>query len=183
MGEIARAGRYQAIPGPTLSHERGSYGNVLLSRLPVESVGRINLSLPGREPRGAIDARVRTRDGGTLRCVCTHLGLSGRERRHQLACLLQGLAEAWHEPLVLLGDFNEWLPWSPVERALSRLFGSSPRPRSFPAPLPLLALDRLWIHPPGLLLDLRAVRNPLTRAASDHLPLVARIRCPGPGRL
>lgn len=178
MGEVARAGRFTAIPGPTMTHATGSYGNALLTRLAVDQVYRIDLSLPGREPRGAIDARVRTRTGTALRCICTHLGLTAGERRRQLARLLQDLAEDWDGPLVVLGDFNEWLPFSPVERTLSRLLGRSPRPRSFPAVFPLFALDRLWMHPPELLLDLRAVSNPLTRTASDHLPLVARIRCP-----
>jgi endonuclease/exonuclease/phosphatase family metal-dependent hydrolase len=47
--------------------------------------------------------------------------------------------------------------------------------RTFPAHLPLLALDRIWVHPRHYLTRLRAHRTPLALAASDHLPLTARL--------
>jgi endonuclease/exonuclease/phosphatase family metal-dependent hydrolase len=62
---------------------------------------------------------------------------------------------------------------------LSRLHGPTPRPWSFPATLPLLALYRIWVHPNELLLDLLAERSPTARAASDHLPILARFGDPG----
>jgi endonuclease/exonuclease/phosphatase family metal-dependent hydrolase len=40
----------------------------------------------------------------------------------------------------------------------------------------LLALDRIWIHPADKLITLRPHQSGLSRTASDHLPLVARIR-------
>ena len=44
------------VYGPT---EGALWGNALLSRLPVLAVRPLDLSLPHREPRGAIDARQR----------------------------------------------------------------------------------------------------------------------------
>ena len=82
------------------------------------------------------------------------------------------------QDVFLVGDFNDWWPFSRVERALARAMGSAPRPRSFPSAFPLLALDRIWIRPRRLLVDLRVGDTPLTRQASDHLPLVARLRMP-----
>jgi len=178
MTDLAAAGHYLAIPGPTMIRSARSYGNALLTRLEIERVQRFDLSLPEREPRGLIDACLRTPGGQRLRCVATHLGLSARERRQQIKTLLGVLQDGWGGPLVLMGDFNAWAPFSRVERTFSRLVGSSPRPRSFPAGFPLLALDRIWIHPSELLVELRAEKTPLTRQASDHLPLLARFRDP-----
>ena len=54
----------------------------------------------------------------------------------------------------------------------------SPSPRSFPVLRPLLALDRIWVHPPGALRAVAAHRSPLARRASDHLPVVAELEAP-----
>lgn len=178
MTELAEAGDYLAIPGPTIIRSERHYGNALLTRLSVEGVDRLDLSLPGREPRGAILARLRTRAGARLHCVATHLGLAGAERRAQLRMLLPSLVPA-DGPLLVLGDFNTWSRYGAAERTLSRLLGPTPRPRSFPATLPLLALDRIWVHPPGLLIALRVERSRAARRASDHLPILARLRDPG----
>lgn len=105
------------------------------------------------------------------------LGLRGAERRAQLARLLPALDPA-DGAVVVLGDFNTWSPWDAAEQTLSRLLGPTARPWSFPATLPLLAVDRIWVHPVGLLIDLRAERSPAARTASDHLPVAARLRDP-----
>jgi endonuclease/exonuclease/phosphatase family metal-dependent hydrolase len=178
MTELADAGHYMAIPGPTVIRSQRYYGNVLLTRLEIERVQRLDLSLPGREPRGAISARLRTPDGEPVRCVATHLGLSPHERRRQLGMLLPSLAAAPEPLLLLMGDLNAWSRYSIVERMLSRLLGPSPRRGSFPAMLPLFALDRIWVRPNRLLVDLHVEKTPLTREASDHLPVLARVHYP-----
>lgn len=178
MSALAAAGTYTAIPGPTITRHDSSYGNVLLTRLAVERVVRFDLSCPGREPRGAIDAQLRLPNGEPLRCVATHLGLSLAERRRQLALLLAVLTEDWGIPCLLMGDFNQWAPFLGGSSRLDQLFGRAPRPRTFPARLPLFPIDRIWVHPANLLIGVRAVRTSITRDASDHLPLVARIRHP-----
>lgn len=178
MIELAQAGDYRAIAGPTILGPGRHYGNALLTRLPVEDVQRLDLSLPGREPRGAILAHLRTPAGARLRCLVTHLGLAGRERRAQLRMLLPSLDPA-DGPVLVMGDFNTWSRHGAAERMLSGRLGPTPRPGSFPATLPLLALDRIWVHPPGLLIALASVRSPATRAASDHIPVLARLRDPG----
>jgi endonuclease/exonuclease/phosphatase family metal-dependent hydrolase len=180
MSTLARGGTYTAIAGPTIESDDSSYGNVLLTRLPVERVDRIDLSRPGREPRGAIDARLRLSGGGQLRCIATHLGLSPAERRAQFAVLRVTLAEDWGIPLVLMGDFNQWIPFWGGARSLDRLLGPAPRRATFPAGLPFVSFDRIWVYPRHLLIDLRAFATPATRFASDHLPLLARLRYPLP---
>lgn len=186
-----RLGRH-SIAGPTLLRRAGHFGNALLTRWPADAVTRIDLSLAGREPRGALDARLHT-PATDLRVVATHLGLSPRERRLQTTALVAALgppldtaalgATAGPGPVpdrrtpvtVLLGDLNEWFLWGRPLRRLHRHFGATPAPATFPARWPLLALDRIWVEPRERLLQLRRHRSPLARQASDHLPLVAQI--------
>ena len=78
---------YTALAGPTLMREDGHYGNALLTRLGVRDLARVDLSLPGREPRGALDVRLEF-GGAVLRVVATHLGLRPSERRAQMRRLL-----------------------------------------------------------------------------------------------
>jgi endonuclease/exonuclease/phosphatase family metal-dependent hydrolase len=170
---IADALDMHAIAGPTLMRGHGMYGNGLLTRLPVSVVQWIDLSQPHREPRGAIDARLEV-DGATVRVIATHLGLGPSERRAQIKKLVSTLAAA-PEPLVLLGDINEWLAWGRPLRYLHRAFGQAPGARSFPSVLPLFKLDRVWVRPNAALRELEVARSDLTRVASDHLPVRARV--------
>ncbi len=58
-----RALGYATLLGHTLQRGADHYGNLLLSRLPVLSQQRLDISQPGREPRGLIEARVALRQG------------------------------------------------------------------------------------------------------------------------
>jgi endonuclease/exonuclease/phosphatase family metal-dependent hydrolase len=51
-----------------------------------------------------------------------------------------------------------------------------PGPPSFPARLPIFALDRILGWPQGLVGGVSAHDSPLARIASDHLPLTAWLR-------
>ena len=172
---LARATGFTAIAGPTLRRHEGHYGNALLTRWPVRHVQNLDLSVRGREPRGAIAAVVDT-DRGAARVVVTHLGLRGGERRRQVAQLLALVGkQPSPRPAVLLGDFNEWLGPARVMRRLRRIFGSRAL-RSFPSKWPLLALDRVLVYPARALTDVRVHRTHLARVASDHLPVRATVR-------
>ncbi|WP_338604555.1 endonuclease/exonuclease/phosphatase family protein [Desulfoferula mesophila] len=50
----------QTIAGPTFFEEQGEYGNLVLTRLPVEEIRRWDISVPGREPRGAVMVILKT---------------------------------------------------------------------------------------------------------------------------
>jgi endonuclease/exonuclease/phosphatase family metal-dependent hydrolase len=52
-------------------------------------------------------------------------------------------------------------------------------PPTFPAPAPMLALDRVYTHR-AKVLSVHAHDTPASRRASDHLPIVARIELPPP---
>ncbi len=173
----ARVG-LRAIPGPTLVEGKGQYGNALLVGPPVIESRRHDLSVPGREPRGAVEAVLDVR-GAALRVIVTHLGLSAAERRAQVRQLLGIIESRPQLPVLLFGDFNEWLPWGRPSRWLSRALGRAAAPPTFPAKAPLLALDRIWACPSRMLCDVSPHRSALSRVASDHLPVVATVDMAG----
>ena len=173
LQEFALKLGYAALAGPTLLRTDGHYGNAVLTRLPVLGTDSVDLSVPGREPRGALLALLET-SAGPLHLIATHLGLRPYERRLQMRQLL-ALRRGHASATVLLGDINEWFLWGRPLRWLHTRFGRTPAPLSFPARRPLLALDRIWVEPRSMLRELRAHASPLARVASDHLPLRAAL--------
>lgn len=172
------------IPGPTLVAENGDYGNGILTRLPIISTHRIDLSIPGREARGAIDIKLKAgdeSDANVLRVVATHLGLHPGERRAQVRQLLSLFESDRNLPTILMGDVNEWFLIGRPLRWLHRHFKRSAAPATFPARYPLFALDRIWAHPVSALSGIYAHRSALSRHASDHLPIVATMKIKNAG--
>ncbi|MEY4983443.1 MAG: hypothetical protein RIR62_1709 [Pseudomonadota bacterium] len=161
--------------GP-MSH--GWHGNLILVREGIEMRHVRPLSLPGLEPRGALVAELRTA-GRPLRVIGAHFGLLPRSRRAQARTILDRIDEMEPHPTLLMGDLNEWRtgPSSPLAPFL-RHFRPSHAPRSFPAPLPVLPLDRVMVGPVGELHDIAAHASALARKASDHLPVTARLVLP-----
>jgi endonuclease/exonuclease/phosphatase family metal-dependent hydrolase len=158
-------------------HERaaGHHTNALLTSLPVLRASCIDLSYPNREPRAALDVELDA-GGVALRVIATHLGLRPAERRYQVQKIL---ARATRDPralTVLLGDFNEWLIAGRPLRWLHAHFGYAPHLRTFPSYWPILALDRIWAHPPTALTRVWRHRSAEGRIASDHLPIVGELR-------
>ncbi len=171
---LEEATSMRVVEGVTLRDERGHYGNALLSRLAIREVRRLDLSVPRREPRGAIEVEVDA--GSPVQLLATHLGLRPFERRHQVRRLIRALEASPAPVKVLLGDLNEWFLRGRPLRWLERVFGQTAAPPTFPAKRPVLALDRLWVAPPSALVRLSVHDTPLARVASDHLPIVGEIR-------
>ncbi len=161
-----------AVAGPNVKGRRGKFGNALLSRWPVQSVRHLDLSVRHFEPRGAIIASLDIAENPAT-VVITHLGLNPAERRLQVHHLLSALGKEEGRNVIIMGDFNEWKPNRGALRPLDKAFGASLMPRTFPSRLPLLPLDRVWVWPAGGLKRLMVYTSPLTRVASDHLPLRA----------
>jgi endonuclease/exonuclease/phosphatase family metal-dependent hydrolase len=174
MEYLAKSTGLQAIAGMTFERHTGPFGNVLLTGWQVLESRVLDLSVPGREPRGAIDA-VLDIEGQLVRVLVTHLGLSPAERRYQVRRVLEALSHGPHRFIIMLGDINEWILRSRPLRWLYARFGRPQAPRTFPAWCPLFALDRIWVLPRGALLEVRAHKTALTRLASDHLPVRAVI--------
>jgi endonuclease/exonuclease/phosphatase family metal-dependent hydrolase len=127
-----------------------------------------------REPRGALAATIDV-SGTVLHVLATHLGLRIRERRFQVRQILDYLDSVRDTFVVVLGDFNDWLPGRSAADALDHRLGQPPRPATFPVSWPVLALDRIWVHPRRALRRLSVHATATARLASDHFPLVAEI--------
>jgi len=175
----------QIVAGPNRNYRRSRFGNAILTRFPVVAARYIDLSVPGCEPRGALDVDLDIGErlaGQALRVVATHFGLRGGERRDQTTRLLDALAAtgggaeiAGDTATLMMGDLNEWRGRRGGIRALDRELGHATAPRTFPSWCPILPLDRIYAGPPALVRDVIVHRSPLARLASDHLPLRARL--------
>lgn len=167
-----------------LKVEEELYGDAILTCFPERLIQAG--PLPGHpairalEPRGALWVEVEI-DGAPVQIINTHLGLVPREQQIQ-AAHLAGPSWLKHPdcrgPTILLGDFNATAT-SVVYRTF--LQGLSPArglartktpTATFPSPMPLLRIDHLFVSPEIQVTDVFAPFAPLTRAASDHLPLV-----------
>lgn len=164
----------RVIPGMTMFRDAAHYGNVVLTRDAIEHVEHINISFKQREPRGAVCLTLSA--GGRRVCiVATHLGLRAAERRAQVKLLLKVFERRPADIFVLMGDLNEWFAGARSLRPARRVFGHIHTPATFPARFPLLSLDRILVWPATCLHTIAPLKNPLTKTASDHLPLRAEI--------
>ncbi len=164
--------------------EEEQYGDAILTHFP-ERLIQVG-PLPGYdriralEPRGVLWVEVEV-DGRPVQVINTHLGLVPREQQIQAQWLA---GPRWLEhpqrqgPTILLGDFNATAS-SVVYRTLTahlmpaRGLAPTKSPTStFPSRFPALRIDHLFVSPHIRVLDVQAPFSPLTRAASDHLPLL-----------
>lgn len=171
---VLTADRYECALGPTRSTIAQCFGNALLTRHRLIDVHRIDLSIARREPRGALAATIEVK-GASVHVLAAHLGLRVPERRFQVRQIVDYLDSVRYERLIVLGDFNDWLPGRTVVHVLDARLGRFRKPRSFPSARPIVSLDRIWVQPKNAVLSIGAHRSPLARAASDHLPVVADI--------
>ena len=110
-----------------------------------------------------------------------HFGLKIRERADQVRTLVceHILHGDLTGPRIVIGDLNEWFPGT-VGRMLRReLQGPRIIRRTHPAPLPIFPLDRIYWDRHFVSDSFRVHRSRLARVASDHLPVVARLRSSG----
>lgn len=163
--------------------EGAAYGNVVLSRYPLRVVKNHDISVEGRERRGAFHTDVILGPADEVHVFNIHLGTAFVERRHQGRRLSERETGILHDraltgPKIVLGDFNEW-----TTGLASKLLGAHlksveigqrlRRRRSYPGFLPLLHLDHIYYDGPLELLKLTVHRTRKSLIASDHLPLVA----------
>ncbi len=155
-----------------------SYGNVVLSRLPIAQTHQCNLSCDKREPRGCMRVDIDV-DGQALHVFNVHLGTAVFERRRQAPMLAEFVTDRQAGgPKVLLGDFNEWVKGLTSKTLGEMLEGVDlthhlRRRRTYPGMLPMFHLDHIYVDGGLKVEKVTLPRNRLTLVASDHLPLVA----------
>ena len=178
--------------GKNAVYDHGHHGNAILSRFPIEHAHNQDVTHLRFERRGLLHCSIAV-PGIPLpvHCVCVHLSLFARSRRRQMAALVYYLNEiiGKEAPLIIAGDFNDWR--NEAEDLLARQLGlqevfggtaddaDSPG-RSFPAKLPVLRLDRIYVR--GFTVDKAEVHfgKPWSKI-SDHAALSGHLR-PQPGR-
>ena len=110
----------------------------------------------------------------------THLGLNQRERWTQILRLIariRRMGKLQNRPFLLMGDFNIWWPISRQLHYLEKHLKTRwHRDHTFPARWPFLSLDRMAAGGSVEWIECSRDSTALSRQASDHLPLVARIR-------
>jgi endonuclease/exonuclease/phosphatase family metal-dependent hydrolase len=172
---LAAALGMHCVEGPLLRGERGWYGNALLSRRPIRAVRLVLFESCGREARGAIVADLDGPAGARWRILTTHLDLHSGRRRRQFEHVLDEILPAHVTPTVVIGDFNEWWPFNGGLELLRSHAELPEVPPTFPSRWPLLALDRMALSACRTHGPLRRHLTPLSRVASDHLPIFADV--------
>lgn len=155
--------------------------NAILSRWPIRSCRLLDLAVPGREPRSAIDTKIaiaNAHDTALLNVVVTHFGLRAGERRRQLQELLGQLDKTGDQdsPLLLMGDLNEWRRAGPISRGLDAALMCGQSVRSFPSRYPVFPLDRICGRSLVMVTEPHRHTSKMARVASDHLPIRAVFR-------
>lgn len=170
---------------PALRIAEEEYGDAILSKhsLKVRHAG--DLPSPPRkfidETRGALWVSVLIGER-EIQVINTHFGLGRTERRLQAEALLGeewlGAALASSTPVIVCGDFN-----SPNGGVVHGMFTSRLRDaqlsapsartrRTFATTFPFICLDYVFLSDGIDVVAAEVPRTPLTRAASDHFPLI-----------
>ncbi len=160
----------------------GRYGNMTLSRFPVQVCRNYDVTWRHRERRGCLRTDLVLSGNTLLHLFNVHLGTSFIERRHQARMLLSDnlLSQRWAQPRIVVGDFNEWTHGL-ASRLMKEAFeAAKPKTwlrqgRTYPGIFPVLHLDHFYYDKHLSLRSFRVHRSRRALVASDHLPLVAEL--------
>ncbi|MDF0606514.1 endonuclease/exonuclease/phosphatase family protein [Neisseriaceae bacterium TC5R-5] len=174
---------HKAAYGLNAAYTRGHHGNALLSRFTIDTWCNRNISVNRFERRGLLHC-VLTPEGWTkpIVALCAHFNLLAHDRRKQYRDLIRYINQniPSEMPLILAGDFNDWreeanqhlMTELGLHEVFETLYGQ--HARSFPARLPVLPLDRIYVR--GLRpLEANVMQGKPWSRLSDHLPLCARL--------
>ena len=180
-GVLGALDGYYSCFGENRTLYGGPYGNMTLSRFPIEVCENYDLTWRHRERRGCLRSDIQLANDAVLHLFNVHLGTSFRERRHQGCRLLTEEVLNRREylgPRIIVGDFNEW-----TRGLASKLMGNAfqsiePKKflryaRTYPGVFPVLHLDHFYYDSHLTLRHFRLHRSRKALIASDHLPLVA----------
>lgn len=175
---------------PSLHLEEERYGDAILTHLPQRLVKAGALpglaDKPQLEPRGALWVAIDLH-GTEIQIINTHLGLYPRERLAQADALLGSdwlEHEQCRDPVILCGDFNA-LPSSSVYRRLCGRLSDAQnvalhhQPKgTYSSRFPTVRIDHIFISPGLEVTGIKVPASEFARIASDHLPLIAKVRIP-----
>ena len=116
-------------------------------------------------------------------CIRDSLNLREPDRAKQYRAIFEYVVHHIdpQSPLILAGDFNDWRQKSALSLGnalnLNEVFVDSngKRPKTFPARLPVLSLDRVYTRNLEVL-DSQIHNGKNWQRLSDHLPLSVKVR-------
>jgi endonuclease/exonuclease/phosphatase family metal-dependent hydrolase len=182
--EYLAEGGWTPVYGRNAVYDHGHHGNAILSRYPIVSAANEDVSSHRFERRGLLHSVVTVPGWGrNLNCLCVHLSLNERGRRMQTEAIAARLSDLIGRglPVVIAGDFNDWRHRASavLEKRLGMREVSIAHhgrvARTFPSILPLLRLDRIYVH--GFeVVSAQVHRGAPWSMLSDHLALSAELR-------
>jgi endonuclease/exonuclease/phosphatase family metal-dependent hydrolase len=161
----------------------GHHGNALLSKWPIAHQSNHDVSVAGPERRGLLHCRLSVPGAAAeVHAISVHLGLreSHRSRQLDLLCALLEREIPADATVIVAGDFNDWRLNAHARLAecagLREVFVecTGQAARTFPARLPMLRLDRIYVRGVKRLRSLSLPSRPWTHL-SDHAPLAAEV--------
>jgi endonuclease/exonuclease/phosphatase family metal-dependent hydrolase len=192
---------HEVAYGMNAVYEHGHHGNALLSRLTIKEFTNRDVSDHAYEQRGILHAVLPT-STCEIHCFVVHLGLFAVSRRRQIQALIHQIKE--HVPpqsaLIIAGDFNDWSQrlshtlyreLGVVEafdseaqaheiptamRTMKAMFKrQAHHARTFPAGLPWLSLDRVYLR--GFeVISAQVMDGAPWDQLSDHIPITVELR-------
>ena len=197
--EFLAGDTHHVVYGMNAIYDHGHHGNALLSSFPIESSFNHDVSDHAFESRGILHCVLHLGDI-PVHCYVIHLGLFAGSRLRQTEALIEAVTSSApaDAPLVIAGDFNDWtnalsktlrdrlhvaevfdqqLSSRSFGSYLRRLSGRGPKKtpaRTFPAAMPVLQLDRMYVR--GFDVHSAQVLHGASWARlSDHAPIMAEL--------
>lgn len=159
------------------------YGNALISRYPILSKKSHSFNLlPGiTEGRSILDASIRINDQ-PFQIFVTHLSLNPFLHRIQTNFIINQLHKNSF-PNIIMGDWNmrpESKGWLKITSHVQDAWhiGGKGAGYTYPSLHPKTRLDYIFVDQRIKVIETNVVTN--TPKASDHLPIIARLRCKNP---
>jgi endonuclease/exonuclease/phosphatase family metal-dependent hydrolase len=186
--------------GMNAVYQHGHHGNALLSALPIAAAKNQDISDHAFEQRGVLHCILH--DGAVeIHCYVVHFGLFANGRLRQTDALIEVVSRSAppSAPVIIAGDFNDWrnhlsdtlrqrlgvIEVFDERRSGSRLGalwrnlnggGQQLTPaRTFPASMPWLRLDRIYVR--GFTVESAQVLSGQEWIKlSDHAPIIATLQ-------
>lgn len=202
--EFLAGSSHYAAYGMNAVYGHGHHGNALLSRFPIKAIQNKDVSAHAYESRGILHCILEV-DGKDVHCYVVHLGLLAKGRQQQAAALTEAVRSTAPDdaPVIIAGDFNDWEnklsdylrlrlgvkevfeEGQTVKNWTSFFYGLRNRQkqfkpaRTFPAILPWLRLDRIYLR--GFDVNhAQVLSNGQWTRLSDHAPIVAELQMTDP---
>ena len=170
--------------GRNAVYTHGHHGNALLSKFPIIRSENRDISISGPERRGMLHCELQVPGRShNIHAICVHLSLMETHRTQQLKMLSDLVCQEIpaRAPVVVAGDFNDWRLRAHAQLArganLREVFvqANGQAARTFPARMPLLQLDRIYVRNTASHSPIVLPGKPWSHL-SDHAPLAAQIR-------